>query len=216
LGTQDQVVHLNAAGVSIDADISIPADVTGVVLFVHGRGSSRHSPRNQFVAERLRARRLGTVLADLMTRAEERADQFTGRLRFDIPFLAGRVAAVVDPLRRQLQRPMGLFGASTGAAAALVMAAANPKDVRAVVSRGGRPDLAGDALTAVQSPTLFIVGSEDREVLELNRRAMARMKGDVRLEVVSGASHLFHEPGALETVADLAAGWFETNLVERR
>jgi putative phosphoribosyl transferase len=207
------VVRLNAAGVSIDADISIPDDAAAVVLFVHCSGSSRHSPRNQFVAQRLRAHRLGTVLTDLMTPAEERADQFTGRLRFDIPFLSGRVLAVVDAVRRQSKLLLGLFGASTGAAAALVVAAAKPKDVRAVVARGGRPDLAGDALAAVQSPTLFIVGSEDREVLELNRRAMARMKDDVRLEVVPRASHLFHEPGALETVADLAAGWFGTKLV---
>ncbi len=160
--------------------------------------------------------RIGTVLMDLMTPAEERADQFTGRLRFDIPFLAGRVVGVVDQLGSRSKLPLGLFGASTGAAAALVVAAAKPKDVRAVVSRGARPDLAGDALAAVQSPTLLIVGSEDREVLELNRRAMARMKREVRLEIVPGASHLFHEPGALETVADLAAGWFGTNLVERR
>ena len=209
-------MRLNVAGISIDANMSIPADATGVVLFVHGSGSSRYSPRNQFVAGQLRAHRIGTVLMDLMTPAEERADQFTGRLRFDIPFLAGRVVGVVDQLGLRSKLPLGLFGASTGAAAALVVAAAKPKDVRAVVSRGGRPDLAGDALAAVQSPTLLIVGSEDREVLELNRRAMTRMKREVRLEIVPDASHLFHEPGALETVADLAAGWFGTSLVERR
>lgn len=213
---QEQAVRLNAAGVSINADISIPADAVGVVLFVHGSGSSRQSPRNQFVAERLRARGLGTVLMDLMTRAEERADQFSGRLRFDIPFLTRRVIAAVDELSAQWKVRLGLFGASTGAAAALVVAAAKPKDVGAVVSRGGRPDLAGDALAAVQPPTLLIVGSEDREVLELNRQAMARMKHEARLAIVPGASHLFHEPDALEAVADLAAEWFGMHLAQRR
>lgn len=209
---KEQAVRLDVGGVSIDADISVPFDAAGMVLFVHGSGSSRHSPRNHFVAESLRAQALGTVLMDLLTPAEERADQFTGRLRFDIPFLARRVTAALGALAGQWTLPLGLFGASTGAAAALVVAAAKPKEVRAVVSRGGRPDLAGEALPAVKSPTLLIVGSEDQEVLELNRQAKSRMNTEVHLEIVPGASHLFHEPGALESVADLAAGWFATHL----
>jgi putative phosphoribosyl transferase len=215
LRTEEQAVRVNVAGVSLDADISIPIDATGVVLFVHSSGS-RHSPRNQFVAERLRAHALGTVLTDLMTPSEERADQFAGRLRFDIRFLAGRAVGVVDELQRQFKLRLGLFGASTGSAAALVVAAAKPKDVRVVVSRGGRPDLAGNALASVQAPTLLIVGSEDRDLLELNRKAMEEMKTEVRLEIIPGASHLFHEPGALETLADRAAAWFETYLTQRR
>jgi pimeloyl-ACP methyl ester carboxylesterase len=205
---QAHAVRFNVGGVFIDADVSIPADAAGLMIFVHGSGSSRHSPRNQFVAEHLRADGLGTVLMDLLTPAEERADQFSGHLRFDISFLARRVTAVVDDLRSQTRLPFGLFGASTGAAAALVVAGARPKEISAVVSRGGRPDLAGDALPVVKAPTLLIVGGEDHDVVDLNRKAMARMTAEVRLEVVPGASHLFHEPGALETVAHLAADWF--------
>lgn len=188
----------------------------GVVLFVQGSGSSRRSPRNRFVAANLRARGLGTVLMDLLTRAEERADQFNGHLRFDISFLARRVMDALDGVRGQVPLPLGLFGASTGAAAALAVAAAHPDIVPAVVSRGGRPDLAGDALVGVKAPTLLIVGSEDREVVELNRKAAARMTANARIEIVSGASHLFHEPGALETVAQLAGDWFTTHLVDGR
>ena len=214
--TQDHAVRFNVGGVHIDADVSVPADATGIVLFVHGSGSSRHSPRNQFVAAHLRAEGLGTVLMDLLTPAEERSDQFSGHLRFDILFLARRVIAVVDDMRAQSKLPMGLFGASTGAAAALVVAAARPRNVYAVVSRGGRPDLAGDALANTRAPTLLIVGGEDHEVLELNRKAMARMTADAKIEIVPGASHLFHEPGALETVSHLAAEWFSSHLVDRR
>jgi pimeloyl-ACP methyl ester carboxylesterase len=196
----------------IDAEVAVPHAALGLVLFVHGSGSSRHSPRNQFVAEQLRAQGLGTVLMDLLTPSEERADQFSGHLRFNIPFLAGRVSSVVDELRPQTGLPFGLFGASTGAAAALVVAARRPKDISAVVSRGGRPDLAGDALATVSGPILLIVGGDDHDVLGLNRDAMGRMKADVRLEIVPGASHLFQEPGALETVAHLAADWFTQHL----
>ncbi len=209
---QDHAVRFEVDGIDIDADLTVPGAAAGLVLFVHGSGSSRHSPRNQFVGAHLRAAGFGTVLMDLLTPAEERADQFTGHLRFDIAFLARRVAAVIDKLRMQTTLPFGLFGASTGTAAALVVAAARPKQISAVVSRGGRPDLARGSLPGVVSPTLLIVGSEDREVLELNRQAMARMRGEVRLEIVAGASHLFHEPGALETVATLAAGWFTRHL----
>ena len=210
--TQEHAVRFNLSGVSIDADVSIPADATGIVLFVHGSGSSRQSPRNQFVAGSLRSQRLGTVLMDLLTPAEERADQFSGHLRFDIRFLARRVIAAVEEMRGQPSAPLGLFGASTGAAAALVAAAARPESILAVVSRGGRPDLAGDALADVRAPTLLIVGGEDHDVVERNRKAMTRMKAGTRLEIVPGASHLFHEPGALETVAHLAADWFSTHL----
>jgi putative phosphoribosyl transferase len=212
LQTQEQAVRFNVGGIHIDADVSVPADATGVILFVHGSGSSRHSPRNRFVAGRLHEQGFGTVLMDLLTRAEERADQFSGQLRFDISFLARRVRAVIDELREQISLPLGLFGASTGAAAALVVAAAQPQFITAVVSRGGRPDLAGNALEAAKAPTLLIVGGEDLEVVELNRKAAARMTTESRIEIVSGASHLFHEPGALETVAHLAADWFTLHL----
>ena len=206
--TQDHAVRFNVSGVFIDADLSIPADATGIVLFVHGSGSSRHSPRNQFVAGNLRSQGLGTVLMDLLTPAEERADQFSGHLRFDIRFLARRVIAVVEEMRGQLDRAVGFVWREHGAAAALVAAAARAESILAVVSRGGRPDLAGDALADVRAPTLLIVGGEDHDVVELNRKAMTRMKAETRLEIVPGASHLFHEPGALETVAHLAADWF--------
>jgi putative phosphoribosyl transferase len=212
LQTQDQAVRFNVGGIHIDADVSMPANAAGVVLFVHGSGSSRHSPRNQFVAAGLHEQGLGTVLMDLLTRAEERADQFSGHLRFDIAFLARRVMAVIDEVREQMRLPLGLFGASTGAAAALVVAAAQPHIVSAVVSRGGRPDLAGAALSAVKAPTLLIAGSEDPEVVELNRKAAAQMTAESRIEIVPGASHLFHEPGALETVTHLAADWFTVHL----
>jgi len=212
LQMQDRAIRFNAGGVYIDADVSVPPEAVEMVLFVHGSGSSRNSPRNQFVAANLRAHGLGTVLMDLLTPTEERADQFSGHLRFDISFLAGRVTAIVDAMRGQTALPLGLFGASTGTAAALVAGASRHKDVSAVVSRGGRPDLAGDTLATVQAPTLLIVGSDDPDVIELNRKAMARMEAEVRLEIVPGASHLFHEPGALETVSHLAADWFTTHL----
>jgi putative phosphoribosyl transferase len=213
---EQQGILLNAGGVHIEADVSIPAGARGVVLFVHGGATSRHNPRNQFIAAGLQRKGVGTVLIDLLTRGEERADQFSGHLRFDIPFLARRVTAAVDHLREFTRLPLGLLGASTGAAAALVVAAGRFANVAALVSRGGRADLAGDALGAVRAPTLFIVGSADQEVLQLNRQAMARMKAEARLEIVEGASHLFHEPGALETATNLAADWFMTHLAKRR
>jgi pimeloyl-ACP methyl ester carboxylesterase len=216
LQTQDDAARFNVGGVHIDADISIPADAMGIVLFVHGSGSSRHSPRNQFVAASLHGKGLGTVLMDLLTRAEERADQFSGHLRFDISFLARRVMGVLDEMRAQMSLPFGLFGASTGTAAALVVAAAHPNIISAIASRGGRPDLAGRALPAVKAPTLLMVGSEDPEVAEHNRKAAAQMTAESRVEIISGASHLFHEPGALETVAHLAADWFTLHLVDSR
>jgi pimeloyl-ACP methyl ester carboxylesterase len=209
---QEQAVRFDIDGASIDADIAIPADALGLVVFVQGSGSSRQSPRNQYVAGHLRAEGLGTVLVDLLTSTEERQDQFSGHLRFDITFLARRVTVVMEELRAQTALPLGLFGASTGSAAALVAAANHPRKIRAVVSRGGRPDLAGNKLPLVMAPTLFIVGGDDHEVRELNRRAIELMRGEVRLEIVPGATHLFHEPGALEAVSHLGADWFKRHL----
>lgn len=198
--------------VSLAGDLTIPTDARGLVLFAHGSGSSRKSPRNRLVASALQRAGIGTLLFDLLTIEEEELDAFDGHLRFDIELLADRLGAATDWVRRQpALRDLGLgyFGASTGAAAALV-AAADRRDIRAIVSRGGRPDLAGDALGRVTAPTLLIVGSDDTEVLALNRSARARMlSANTRLEVVEGATHLFEEPGTLEQVADLAAQWFQ-------
>ncbi|WP_055481976.1 alpha/beta family hydrolase [Sphaerimonospora mesophila] len=208
-------VRIPAGEVVLDADVVVPRPAHGVVLFAHGSGSGRHSPRNRYVARELQRAGLATVLADLLTAEEERADAHTGHLRFDIGLLARRVAALTD--RVPLDVPVGglgigLFGASTGAAAALVAAAARPDAVRAVVSRGGRPDLAGEYLASVRQPTLLIVGERDPIVIELNMEAMGRLTAETRLEIVPGASHLFEEPGTLESVADLARGWFDRHL----
>lgn len=196
--------------VFLHGDLALPADARGVVIFAHGSGSSRHSPRNRFVAERINEEGLGTLLMDLLTEDEERIDEVTRELRFDIGLLARRVSQVVTWAGQQKslkQLNIGLFGSSTGAAAALV-AAADSAEVKAVVSRGGRPDLAGDALTRVNCPTLLIVGGHDDVVIELNEAAKAQMTCPAELVVVSGATHLFEEPGTLENVADLAAEWF--------
>ena len=204
-------LHVPAGGVALDADLVIPEAARAVVLFAHGSGSSRHSPRNRYVASELQRAGLATVLADLLTPAEEQVDARTGRLRFDIGMLGQRVTALTDWLAGQCATaslPVGLFGASTGAAAALVAAAARPGSVAAVVSRGGRPDLAGDHMRTVRQPTLLIVGELDTVVIELNRAAMRKLGGEARLEIVPGASHLFEEPGALEQVARLARDWF--------
>jgi putative phosphoribosyl transferase len=198
-------------GIVLEADLAVPDTPRGVVLFAHGSGSSRHSPRNRAVAEELRRAGLATVLADLLTPDEEQVDARTGALRFDIALLGARVSALTDWLARQERTAgagIGLFGASTGAAAALVAAAARPALVQAVVSRGGRPDLAGDDLRLVHQPTLLIVGEQDPTVVQLNREAMARIPGEARLEIVPGATHLFEESGALERVAELARDWF--------
>jgi dienelactone hydrolase len=197
--------------VALDADVVVPESARGVVLFAHGSGSSRRSPRNRRVAEELERAGLATVLADLLTPEEERLDARTGQLRFDIGLLATRVIALVDWATRYEKTaglPVGLFGASTGAAAALVAAAERPDMIVAVVSRGGRPDLAGDFLRAVRQPTLLIVGGRDERVIELNRQAMTQLAGEVRLEIVPGATHLFEEPDALEQVARLSRDWF--------
>jgi dienelactone hydrolase len=195
--------------------LSIPHDAAGVVLFAHGSGSSRFSPRNRFVAAELQAGGMATLLMDLLTPEEEREDQITGRLRFDIGLLAERLVAATDWLAGQVdtkELPVGYFGASTGGGAALVAAAERPDAVGAVVSRGGRPDLAGDALPFVRAPTLLIVGGNDAPVIEMNRWAMARLRCEKQLRIVPGATHLFEEPGALEEVARLAREWFTRHL----
>jgi putative phosphoribosyl transferase len=203
----------------LHGDLGLPASAQGIVLFAHGSGSSRHSPRNQYVARALERHRLATLLIDLLTEDEEAIDARTAHLRFDIDMLATRLVGIVDWLRRGAETaalPIGLFGASTGGGAALVAAAARPREIAAVVSRGGRPDLAGPALARVTAPTLLIVGGLDTVVIQMNRDAMARMHGDVVLEIVPGATHLFEEPGALERVAELASGWFSRHLQGRR
>jgi putative phosphoribosyl transferase len=205
------LVRVQAGSVSLEGDLHIPQGAAGVVLFAHGSGSSRHSARNRFVAGQLQGAGLATLLIDLLTSDEEAVDQHTGHLRFDISLLAERLVSATrwlkdDRSTRSLR--VGYFGASTGGGAALVAAAQIPQDVDAVVSRGGRPDLAGAALPRVQAPTLLIVGGQDPAVLELNRAAMARMRAVNRLEIVPGATHLFEERGALETVAQLAGDWF--------
>jgi dienelactone hydrolase len=179
-----------------------------MVVFAHGSGSSRQSRRNRHVADVLAAAGLRALLLDLLTPAEDEVDQRTGELRFDVEMLGARVVGAIDWLRESETAPIGLFGASTGAAAALIAAASRPDEVSAVVSRGGRPDLAGAALPLVRAPTLLIVGSRDTTVVELNREARARMSAETSLEIVPGATHLFEEPGALDVVADLAAAWF--------
>jgi pimeloyl-ACP methyl ester carboxylesterase len=217
---QRTTVRIPAGGVELEADVVAPRPGRAVVAFAHGAGSSRHSPRNQYVAGELSAAGLGTVLADLLTPEEERIDAVDGRLRFDIGLLAARMTGLVDWLSSDASSaglaaglPVGLFGASTGAAAALVTAAERPRAVAAVVSRGGRPDLAGPALPRVAQPTLLIVGGNDREVIDLNEDAQSMLGGPNRLEIVPGATHLFEEPGALEQVASLARAWFATRLL---
>jgi putative phosphoribosyl transferase len=206
-------VLIPADGITLAGQLEIPDAAIGVVAFAHGTGSGRFSPRNQQVASTLRRRGIGTLLMDLLTEEEERVDLSTAHLRFDIGLLADRLTSSIDWLAEKATGlPTGLFGASTGAAAALVAAARRPHLVPAVVSRGGRPDLALDDLPAVRAPTLLIVGGSDVQVLELNRSAMERMTAEVQLEVVSGATHLFEEPGALDEVARLAGDWFEQYL----
>lgn len=207
----EQPVSIPAGPAVLDGDLGLPEHSAGVVIFAHGSGSSRHSRRNRYVASVLQLEGLGTLLMDLLTPAEEAMDSRTGHLRFDIGLLSERVLAAIDWLGRQPEARglrLGCFGASTGAAAALVAAAARPDEISAVVSRGGRPDLAGDALPRVRAPTLLIVGGEDHLVSTLNQQALARLRAEARLEIIPGATHLFEEPGALEAVARLAAQWF--------
>ncbi|HTO87512.1 MAG TPA: dienelactone hydrolase family protein [Thermoanaerobaculia bacterium] len=214
----ERLVRVGAGPVGLEGSLVIPPGAAAIVVFAHGSGSSRHSPRNRFVAAALRQERLGTLLLDLLTAGEEAIDAGTGHLRFDIELLADRLVAATDFLARQTSTrglPVGYFGASTGAAAALVAAAQRPDRIAAVVSRGGRPDLAGGALPRVEAPTLLIVGGNDFPVIDLNREAMAQMHCKHRLEIVPGASHLFEEPGTLEAVARLARTWFAQHLVPK-
>ncbi len=211
---QAKDVHIRSGDVQLEGDLSIPDGAHGVVLFAHGSGSSRHSPRNQFVARTIREAGVGTLLFDLLTREEEAIDAHTAELRFDIGLLATRLIDATYWIKGELDYlNVGYFGSSTGGGAALVAAAQLGDTVSAVVSRGGRPDLAGDALPKVESPTLLIVGGLDYPVIEMNKAALARLRCEKELKIVPGATHLFEEPGTLEQVADLAAEWFQRQLV---
>lgn len=205
-----RAVLITAGGVTLDGDLVDRTAGGGVVVFAHGSGSSRHSPRNRHVAGVLQEAGLATLLMDLLTPEEEAEDLRTRALRFDIELLAGRLVDVIDRVattRPEAGRPVGVFGASTGAAAALVAASRRPRAVAAAVSRGGRPDLAGDALEDVRAPTLLIVGGADAPVIELNRVALPRIGGHAELRIVDGAGHLFEEPGTLDIAAGFARDW---------
>jgi putative phosphoribosyl transferase len=208
-------VQIEAGREDLFGNLNIPERATGLVLFAHGSGSSRHSPRNQFVARMLNNAGLGTLLFDLLTPEEEAIDLRTREHRFNIGLLAERLVHVTKWAHQQEKTRglrIGYFGSSTGGGAALVAAAEIPQDVGAVVSRGGRPDLAGEALPKVQTPTLLIVGGNDDIVIELNEQARDRMRCEVKLEIVPGATHLFEEPGTLEKVAQLASNWFVSHM----
>jgi pimeloyl-ACP methyl ester carboxylesterase len=212
---QERAVSVRAANVQVQGDLRIPSAAEGIVVFAHGSGSGRHSPRNQFVADVLVSTGLATLLIDLLTEDEEIIDRRTAELRFDIPLLAERLGGVTDWLAGDPSTAglsIGYFGASTGAAAALIAAAERPHLVRAIVSRGGRPDLAGPVLRRVGQPTLLIVGGEDDVVIHLNRQALQELGGIKQLVIIPGATHLFEEPGALEQVAALASEWFRRYL----
>ncbi|PYQ36253.1 MAG: hydrolase [Acidobacteria bacterium] len=214
-GRDEGLVHVPAGAVSLEGNLLIPSLATGVVLFAHGSGSSRFSSRNRYVAEVLREGGMGTLLLDLLTQEEELVDTRTAHLRFDIELLADRLVAAVQWLAREKateRLKVGLFGASTGAGAALVAAARLPDRISAIVSRGGRPDLAGAALPNVKAPTLLIVGGDDKPVIQMNQQAYERMTAPREIVIVPGATHLFEEPGALETVARLARDWFQRYL----
>ncbi|HEU4978053.1 MAG TPA: dienelactone hydrolase family protein [Solirubrobacteraceae bacterium] len=215
----ERAVTIPADGAELAADLTVPEGAVGVVGFAHGSGSGRHSPRNRQVAAGLVDAGLGTLLLDLLTEDEERLDLRTRELRFDIPLLARRMVAAIDWLEHEPatgRLPAGCFGASTGAAAALIAAAQRPRRVRAVVSRGGRPDLAGGDLPGVRAPTLLIVGGHDGVVIELNQQAQERLRCETQLEIVEGAGHLFEEPGKLERVTELARDWFVAHLSSQR
>jgi putative phosphoribosyl transferase len=213
--SRERAVQIPLGQVTLQADLAVPDPAMGVVLFAHGSGSGRHSPRNRYVAQVLQEAGLATLLMDLLTSEEEAFDDQTAALRFDIGLLANRLIEATRWLLVQsgtASLPIGYFGASTGAGAALVAASELPDLIGAVVSRGGRPDLAGERLRQVVAPTLLIVGSRDYVVLELNRKALAELRGEKKLEIVPGATHLFEEPDALETVAQLAKNWFVLHL----
>ena len=215
----EAIVGVGAGAVTLEGNLNLPDGAEGVVLFAHGSGSSRHSPRNRYVAAVLQEAGLATLLVDLLTPDEEAVDLRTAHLRFDIGLLAERLAGATDWLARQPETQnlrVGYFGASTGGGAALVAAADRPDRVDAVVSRGGRPDLAGPALPRVQAPTLLLVGGHDYPVIDMNRAALAQLRAEKRLEIVPGATHLFEEPGVLEQVARLATDWFQHYLTAAR
>ncbi|MHB9053566.1 MAG: dienelactone hydrolase family protein [Thermoleophilia bacterium] len=209
-------VTVDAATAALEGTLTVPENATGAVLFAHGSGSSRHSPRNRFVAGELNQAGLATLLIDLLTADEENVDVYTAEFRFDIGMLARRLAGAAGWLASQSdtsELEIGYFGSSTGAGAALVAAAASPDRIGAIVSRGGRPDLAGrDALSRVQAPTLLIVGGNDPQVIEMNREAQIQLRAESELKIIPGATHLFEEPGTLEEVARLAAEWFSRHL----
>jgi putative phosphoribosyl transferase len=212
-----EAVHIEVGPVALDGDLHLPARGAGLVIFAHGSGSSRLSRRNRTVANVLEHAGFGTLLLDLLTRQEEAKDERTSEYRFNIPLLGERVVAAADwaQARSDLRQfPLAFFGASTGAAAALIAAADRPAATRAVISRGGRPDLAEDALSRVEAATLLIVGGDDTPVIAMNREAIRRMRAPVQLEIVPGATHLFEEPGTLEQVARLAADWCRQHLKE--
>jgi putative phosphoribosyl transferase len=216
--SESRTVHIATGLAVLEGDLVVPGNARGVVLFAHGSGSSRHSPRNRQVARRLQREGLATLLVDLLTAEEERVDERTRHLRFDIGLLAGRLVGAIDWLGAQPETrdlAIGLFGASTGAGAALVAATERPDVVRAVVSRGGRPDLAGELLPLVRAPTLLVVGGSDDVVIRLNEEARSRMRAPVKLEIVPGATHLFEEPGAIEEVSRLAREWLVRHLTPR-
>jgi len=213
---EERPVRIAAGPVTLEGNLTLPEQSRGIVLFAHGSGSSRHSPRNRYVARLLNEAKLATLLIDLLTLHEEVIDARTAQLRFDIDLLAERLVDATDwltqfPDTKQLR--IGYFGASTGAAAALAAATVRPNVVGAVVSRGGRPDLAGAALLHVRAPTLLIVGGDDGQVIELNRAALAQLRCEKQLVMVPGATHLFEEPGALDEVARLARDWFQRYLI---
>lgn len=213
LAHEEHEVHMAAGGVLLNGDLAVPAHARGVVLFAHGSGSSRFSSRNRHVAELLQESGFATLLMDLLTPNEDDVDRYTAEFRFDIDRLATRLVDAVEWLAVEEATtglPISIFGASTGGGAALVAAAEVPNRVAAVVSRGGRPDLAGEALDRVEAPTLLIVGGNDTTVLELNRAALSRLHGTARLEVIPGATHLFEEPGALDEVSRHAVAWIES------
>lgn len=209
--TQKQI-EVPADTVKLQGILTLPPEARGMILFAHGSGSSHKSPRNQFVSQYLNEAGFGTLLFDLLTLEEEKEDMMTRELRFNIPFLAYRLTHVTHWMESQHQLNIGFFGASTGAAAAIVAAAELGQKVNAIVSRGGRPDLAGQSLTRIVSPTLLIVGGEDHGVIELNQRALEMMNCTKKIEIVPGATHLFEEPGTLEEVGRMATHWFEEYL----
>jgi dienelactone hydrolase len=214
-GMDEETVRIPLGKMTLEGQLVIPAGAQGIVIFAHGSGSSRFSPRNRFVAKSLQSDGLATLLSDLLTREEEEIDMVTGRLRFDIGLLAGRLSEITrwvvgNPETQRLA--IGYFGASTGAAAALIAESKNPGIVQAVVSRGGRPDLAGQSLGLVRAPTLLIVGGNDHQVIQLNRQAMEMLTAVKEMVVVPGATHLFEEPGTLEAVGRLSSQWFRKYL----